>query len=258
MIYFVQGGMDMTKNKQELFHLISAKLMEMIRDGHFSGGKLPPEERLAEELEISRMTLRDILGDLEAKGYITRKRGVGTLINVHALEPQIRLDINQFFPEQIQQMGYHPRVMLKSMGYISPPPIVRQHLSVGENETVFLLEKLFFADETPIIYLNTYLSKEGVDEAVSHGEHIPGVGRINFETSRSVLEACISSSFIMDKFELTAAEPFLHVLVDGYNLSGKTVIFSEEFFRSGVMKYSVFQKIIPDKSNVFFYFDKRE
>ena len=44
------------------------------------GDALPPEEALANQLGISRLTLREALGYLENDGAIERRRGVGTFV----------------------------------------------------------------------------------------------------------------------------------------------------------------------------------
>lgn len=47
--------------------------------------RLPSEENIAGQLGVSRVKIRDVLSQLEAAGYVTRKRGVGTLINRYVL-----------------------------------------------------------------------------------------------------------------------------------------------------------------------------
>ena len=48
--------------------------------GGLAGARLPPESQLAEELGVSRGTLRHALADLEAEGLIWRHVGRGTFI----------------------------------------------------------------------------------------------------------------------------------------------------------------------------------
>jgi DNA-binding FadR family transcriptional regulator len=49
-------------------------------DAVSSGGRLPPERVLADEIGVSRRTVRHVLDQLEAEGRITRQQGRGTLI----------------------------------------------------------------------------------------------------------------------------------------------------------------------------------
>ena len=63
---------------------IRAQLLSAMKDGEFAScQRLPRESVLAESLGISRTQLRDILASLEREGFITRRHGVGTIINRH-------------------------------------------------------------------------------------------------------------------------------------------------------------------------------
>ena len=72
--------------------------------------KLPRETELSELLGISRTQLRDALSELDREGFITRRHGVGTVINRHVLDVQNRMDIETEFLDIIRQMGYEPSV----------------------------------------------------------------------------------------------------------------------------------------------------
>lgn len=67
-------------------------LLKLIGEYAKTTDRLPPEETLAQQLGISRVKLRDILSVLQSNGYISRKRGIGTLINKHMLQEHARLD----------------------------------------------------------------------------------------------------------------------------------------------------------------------
>ena len=64
--------------KTEMVYLL---LKEKIVRGEFSGGVLPMEPELAEELQISRKTLRGALAKLTLENFIVRIKGQGTFVN---------------------------------------------------------------------------------------------------------------------------------------------------------------------------------
>src|SRR5262249_34189872 len=84
------------------------QLAERIASGTLAPGtRLPPEPRLAEELEVSRATLREALRSLEEDGYVTRRRGAGTYVVGH---PRLRnnLDVNFGVTEAIRASAMRP------------------------------------------------------------------------------------------------------------------------------------------------------
>ena len=71
---------------------IRAQLLSAMRDGEYAHcDRLPRESVLSEKLGISRTQLRDILASLDREGFITRRHGVGTIINRHVLGAQARI-----------------------------------------------------------------------------------------------------------------------------------------------------------------------
>ncbi|WP_203553445.1 GntR family transcriptional regulator [Bacillus sp. B15-48] len=57
------------------------KILKMIRDGLYpEGSKLPSEPLLAEQLGISRSTLRQALGLLQEDGILEAKKGIGNFV----------------------------------------------------------------------------------------------------------------------------------------------------------------------------------
>ena len=90
---------------------IRAQLLTAMRDGEYAHcDRLPRESVLSEKLGISRTQLRDILASLDREGFITRRHGVGTIINRHVLGAQARMDIEVEFMDMIRQSGRTPGV----------------------------------------------------------------------------------------------------------------------------------------------------
>ena len=67
--------------KENLVDQVQRRLLDLIRSGAYKRGeKLPTEVDLAAQLKIARGTLREALNELELRGVIQRKHGLGTFI----------------------------------------------------------------------------------------------------------------------------------------------------------------------------------
>lgn len=63
------------------YHQISSDLTERIDNGEWSiGDRLPSESELARQYDVSRITLRQALSDLEERGLLTRIQGKGAFL----------------------------------------------------------------------------------------------------------------------------------------------------------------------------------
>lgn len=84
--------------EEDIAHLVATRRLA-------AGMRLPPERELAEQLGISRMTLRRALGSLERRGLVVRRagRGGGTFI----AEPKVDRQLGDLVgvPEMLRRQG---------------------------------------------------------------------------------------------------------------------------------------------------------
>ena len=67
---------------------ISFRILDLVQRGHFKpGDKLPPERELAEQLEVSRPSLREAMSSLAFMNVVEIRQGSGTYIT--SLEPDL-------------------------------------------------------------------------------------------------------------------------------------------------------------------------
>src|SRR6056297_3219907 len=72
-----KSGLEPVK-KIRLYESIVKQIQHLINEGDLiPGQKLPPERELAEELNVSRTSIREALRALEMMGYLESKVGVG-------------------------------------------------------------------------------------------------------------------------------------------------------------------------------------
>lgn len=68
-------------NRQPFYAQIAEELMREIRMGRFPAGTLiPTEPELCRRFAVSRVTIRGALRELEVRGMINRRRGIGTRV----------------------------------------------------------------------------------------------------------------------------------------------------------------------------------
>lgn len=160
------GSLDPLKTR------LHRELKERIADGRYpTGSQLPSEAEMVEEFGVSRSTVRSALSGLEAEGLIVRRWGVGTFVSdrQHIAHPiSEALD----FHEMIASSGLTPRVTVGQASIVIADADSIEALAVPAGSALVKIEKVFYADETAVIYAVNripawVLGEQGVREVLA-------------------------------------------------------------------------------------------
>lgn len=128
-------------------------IRERIRHGEYApGARMPSEGELAAELGISRTTLRMAMTSLVNEGIVIRRQGDGTYVNRRALEISTHLQNFWSFSQLIEDGGHSSEVKLLATYRRTVNNEESLALEIDRDATVFVVERLFFADNVPVIY----------------------------------------------------------------------------------------------------------
>ena len=121
-------------------------VLELILARRFTDGRLPAEAPLAELLGVSRTTVRAALQSLQQDGFITRRRGAGTVVNRNVVPGRLGLNRLVAFSTLLREAGHEPTVEVKMEMRTVLTPAWSRRLQVPVKTTAYVLTKLFRAD----------------------------------------------------------------------------------------------------------------
>lgn len=110
-----------------LYQQVYMNLVTLIQTGQVKAGDmLPPEMELSKKFKVSRQTMRDALGMLEAEGLILRTAGLGTVVTEQINRSQYFL--KQSFSYQMREKGIQLRTKVikqnaRVINFRSPIPL---------------------------------------------------------------------------------------------------------------------------------------
>ncbi|MBE3580845.1 MAG: GntR family transcriptional regulator [Thermoanaerobacteraceae bacterium] len=223
----------------------------MLREGPFGKrGKLPAEDILARQLGVSRNVLRDVLASLEAEGFITRRRGIGTMINQYVLDAPSRLDLEKDFEEMIEEAGYRASLGLVTGGVIPAEEEVAKDLHLEVGEKVLKVEKLLLADDRPAIYVLDYIPYRLIEGNPYTPEELKipifrflkRKSQVKVEIVLMDVEPRLPDGIIAGMIGVEPSEPIMYVHEIGYSCTQTPVLLSQAYYRNGVFRLSILRR----------------
>lgn len=126
-------------------------LKKKIDDGFWEiGQRLPSERDLADDYEVSRMTLRQAITLLVEEGILERRVGSGTYVASHRVQEKMRGTTS--FTEIVHSQGKTPSSQLISYQRKPANETEIQQLQLKATDTVVRMERVRFADNVPLVF----------------------------------------------------------------------------------------------------------
>ncbi|MFD0691044.1 GntR family transcriptional regulator [Actinomadura fibrosa] len=134
---------------------VRRELLAMLEDLDV-GDALPSERRLAEELGVSRPTLRQAIDGLVAEGLLDRRHGSGTYV----AEPRIAVSLTMTsFTEDMIRRGMKPGGRVLSFRAGPAGARIGRRLALSPIEEVLTIRRLRLADGAPMAIETLYLPR---------------------------------------------------------------------------------------------------
>lgn len=154
-------GIDFTidKNKKEPFHFqIYMKVKEAIENRSIGEGeKIPSEKELQQMFDVSRITVRRAIEDLERDGFVKKYQGKGTI--VMPLKHNYNLQELTSFSTDIAKAGGISRSEVLSFKEIEANVKVSDSLGIALGESVYYLERLRMSENKIVGLHKAYIRK---------------------------------------------------------------------------------------------------
>ena len=133
------------------------RLRQLIGSEFRSGEKLPNERDLADRLEVSRATVREVLGQLAAEGVVTRTWGIGTFVHDDAERVPVSIGDVTALRDRITATGHRPTLQDASVSRAKCPADCARVLGLEPDSPVWRVDRLFAVDGVPAAWIRDHL-----------------------------------------------------------------------------------------------------
>ena len=126
-------------------------LKKKIDDGFWEiSQRLPSERDLADDYEVSRMTLRQAITLLVEEGILERRVGSGTYVASHRVQEKMRGTTS--FTEIVRSQGKTPSSQVVSYQRKPANETEIQQLQLKTSDYVVRMERVRYADNMPLVF----------------------------------------------------------------------------------------------------------
>ncbi|EQK47913.1 MULTISPECIES: GntR family transcriptional regulator [Paraclostridium] len=141
---------------EPIYKQIESHIKNLIQSKTLKQGELiPSEKQLSEEFNVTRMTVRSALNNLVKDGYITRQRGVGSIVLANKVYDNISAVSG--FTEEMENKGYKVSNILEELNVIEADEELMNKLNLTEKENVWEIKRIRLANDKKISYMETYM-----------------------------------------------------------------------------------------------------
>lgn len=139
------------KNSGVPYYLqIKQDLSERIRAGLYSEGEyLPSENKLCEQYDVSRPTVRQAVRSLAEMGLVVTEKGRGIRVVSRAFPSSLVASLS--FSSYMRSQGLEPSSKLMYFGKHKPTGSAKAALQLAPREETIWLERLRLADGVPLV-----------------------------------------------------------------------------------------------------------
>jgi len=218
-----------------LYFQLAQHIEDEIRSGNLvSGDRLENEVKIAEELGLSRPTVRAAFSYLVDKGLVLRRRGQGTVVTKGKVSRSVKL--TSLF-DDLAEAGKSPTTRVLHNEVIKASDLVKGALELADDQFVIYLERLRFGDGEPIALMHNFiptslvtmsnemLEQHGFYELLRAGGVFP-----DHATQRiSAKNSSTSESTLLNEPRGTA---LLTMERTTYDASGRAIEFGQHVYRA--------------------------
>ncbi|KUY70880.1 GntR family transcriptional regulator [Burkholderia sp. RF4-BP95] len=226
-----------------LYVQIKDTLRTRILDGTYAPhSRMPSEHELCAMFDVSRITVRQALGDLQKEGLLFRLHGKGTFVS----KPKAFQNVTslQGFAEAMSSMGYEIVNQLRSFRTVKADRHLATKLNVPEGAPLVEIRRVRLLNREPVSLEQTWvpaaLGKRlaGADLATRDIflilENDCGVPLGHADVS---IDAILADDEIVDALRVEESSPVLRIERLTHDASGAPIDYEHLYFRGDAFQY---------------------
>ena len=216
-------------------------LRQQLLEGEYTHGqRMPSETQLAQEFAVSRATVRQALGMLEAQRLVSRRQGDGTFATPDTVDLYLKPHNEWQIILQIQASGRQATMELLTVEHRPASPQEVDELRLTEDQSVHHLRYRFLADGLPVM-IGVYILPEAILKSFDAEQDLkqPLVNFVaqfshhGLENGHVQFDAVAASPVLAADLNLEPGTPLLDMHGTVYASENMPLFLMHEYYRPG-------------------------
>jgi DNA-binding GntR family transcriptional regulator len=225
-----------------LYFQVAEQLQTAIADGVLvPGDRIANEIALADELGLSRPTMRQAIQTLVDKGLLVRKRGVGTQV----VQSQIRRSVElTSLNDDLVRAGQNPVTRVLTLDVVEPDEQAARELQLHPGASVWRLERLRLVGDQPLALMSNTIPVDVVDlhtvDLTTTGlyEHLRRCG-IHIRVAHQRIGAVRADARAAKLLTGRKGDPLLTMHRTAFDDSGRAIEFGSHVYRPELYSFEM-------------------
>ncbi|RKP56063.1 GntR family transcriptional regulator [Pararobbsia silviterrae] len=228
---------------QPLYLQIKDTLRARILDGTYPPhSQMPSEHALCAMFSVSRITVRQALGDLQKEGLVFRLHGKGTFVS----KPKAFQNVTwlQGFAEAMSSMGYEIVNELRSVRPVKASRHVAERLKLAEGASVFEIHRVRLLNREPVSLELTWVP-ESIGKRIANADLVTRDIFLIIENDCGVplghadlsIDAILADDDIVEALRVEEGSPVLRIERLTHDAQGHPIDYEYLYFRGDAFQY---------------------
>jgi GntR family transcriptional regulator len=230
---------------------IEEQLADRIESGAYAPGeRIPPERDLAEALSVSRMTVRQALASLAARGLVERGVGRGTFVRQ---APPVLHDLTRVagFTEEVERQGMEAGARILEARECAAPVHVARALELSPGAPALRIERVRLGAGRPLTLEDSWLPAARFPGLLARDltGSVYALMRSDYGlqpvSATEVLEPFAARSYEAEALGVEEGAPLMLVERVAYAADGTAVEFARDIHRGDAARFVI--RVVPDE-----------
>jgi GntR family transcriptional regulator len=202
-----------TSLHRQIFLVIRDRILSGV---YPSGESLPSEDALSRMFQVSRVTLRAALANLESSGFVERRHGIGTFVVERPDRPAIHAPLSDLLAH-IADVGRTTSVKLLELGMVKAPAAVQAQFGVDSSAVFQRAVRLRSMHKAPVFYVVTYVPESIARRFTRKQMSGPSLFQLlrrqgfNFKSGKQVVSAVLADPTVAAALDVDVGAPLLQI-----------------------------------------------